>query len=76
MRRVLPISLNSPLSLITTPKSLPKSTEVLQEGNIITIEPGIYIEGNFGVRIEDMLYVTEDGAENLVRLSKELIILP
>lgn len=53
-----------------------KATDVLQPGNIITIEPGIYLEGKFGVRIEDMLYITESTAENLVKLPKELITLP
>ncbi len=57
------------------PTVSPRSTETLQPGNVITIEPGIYLPGKFGVRIEDMLYVTEVGAENLVTLPKELIIL-
>lgn len=57
------------------PTVSPRSTEILQPGNVITIEPGIYLPGKFGVRIEDMLYVTEDGAENLVTLPKELIVL-
>lgn len=48
---------------------------LLQSGNVVTVEPGIYIPGSFGVRIEDMLYVTEDGAENFVTLPKELMIL-
>ena len=48
---------------------------LLQPGNVVTVEPGIYLPGSFGVRIEDMLYVTEDGAENFVTLPKELMIL-
>ncbi len=47
--------------------------DVLHPGEIITIEPGIYIEGKYGCRIEDMLYLTEDGKENLTRCPKELI---
>ncbi len=46
---------------------------VLQVGEIITIEPGIYIEGKYGCRIEDMLYIKEDGKENLTNCPKELI---
>ena len=57
------------------PTVSPRSTETLQPGNVITIEPGIYLPGKFGVRIEDMLYITEDSAENLVTLPKELIVL-
>ncbi len=57
------------------PTVSPRSTEILQSGNVITIEPGIYLPGKFGVRIEDMLYITEETSENLVNLSKELVIL-
>jgi len=53
----------------------PKSDDVLVSGNVVTIEPGIYIESKFGVRIEDTLFVTEDGSENFVTLKKDLIVL-
>lgn len=49
--------------------------KVLVEGNVITNEPGIYIENEFGVRIEDMLLVTKTGSKNLTRLEKSLIIV-
>ena len=52
-----------------------RSKEILKAGMIITDEPGIYLPGKFGVRIEDMLCVTADGYENFVSLPKELIIL-
>ena len=48
---------------------------LLEEGNIITIEPGIYMPGKFGVRIEDMLEVTADGYVNLTAAEKKLIII-
>ncbi|NLL03918.1 MAG: aminopeptidase P family protein [Clostridiales bacterium] len=51
------------------------STEILQAGNIITIEPGIYIENSFGVRIEDMLFVKHGGSENLTNAPKALMVL-
>ena len=42
-------------------------------GNVVTVEPGIYMEGLYGCRIEDMLAVTDDGAVNLTNCTKELI---
>lgn len=52
-----------------------KSETVLQSGMVITDEPGIYIPDKFGVRIEDMLFVTDSGCKNFVTLPKELIIV-
>lgn len=48
---------------------------VLCPGHVITDEPGIYIDGEFGVRTEDMLFVTENGVINPVKCEKTLIIL-
>jgi Xaa-Pro dipeptidase len=49
--------------------------ELAKEGMIFSIEPGIYLEGNFGVRIEDLVLVTEDGVKVLNSYSKELEII-
>lgn len=49
--------------------------EILLPGTVMTVEPGIYIENKFGVRIEDMVYVTEDSCENLTKSPKNLIII-
>lgn len=53
----------------------PKSTAMLRSGNVVTDEPGIYIPGKFGVRIEDMALITENGCKNLTKAPKELIII-
>lgn len=57
------------------PNLSPTSRQVLREGNVITCEPGIYIPKKFGVRIEDMLFVTENGSKNLTKTQKNLIII-
>ncbi|MBQ6093020.1 MAG: aminopeptidase P family protein, partial [Clostridia bacterium] len=54
----------------------PRCDAVLQPGNVVTVEPGIYIPGSCGVRIEDMALITEAGFENLAVYPKELIVLP
>ena len=42
-------------------------------GNVVTVEPGVYLAGRFGIRIEDDAIVTEGGIENPVRFTKELL---
>lgn len=58
-----------------TPNLGPNSKSILTVGNVVTVEPGIYIENKFGVRIEDMVYVTENGCVNLTNATKQLLIL-
>ncbi len=50
-------------------------TEILQPGMVITIEPGIYVPGSGGVRIEDMVVVTQRGCEVLTPATKQLVAL-
>lgn len=47
----------------------------LKKGMVVTIEPGIYLSGRFGVRIEDMILITESGYKNFTKCSKELICI-
>ncbi|MDI1474146.1 M24 family metallopeptidase [Streptococcus taonis] len=51
------------------------STEVIKSGMVLTDEPGIYIEGKYGVRIEDDILITETGCELLTLAPKELIVI-
>lgn len=57
------------------PTVSPACETILEEGMVITIEPGIYIKDNFGVRIEDTVVVTDNGYRSFATLSKELTIL-
>ncbi len=53
-----------------------ENTRILEEGMAFTIEPGIYLPGQFGVRIEDDLHVTADGSHILTAFPKELQVIP
>ena len=57
------------------PNASPMEERVLPKGAVISAEPGIYLPGKYGVRIEDLLYLTDSGCENLTKSPKELIIL-
>jgi Xaa-Pro aminopeptidase len=51
------------------------SKEPLRAGNVVTIEPGVYLPGRVGVRIEDLVAVTDAGADVLTGLPKELTVI-
>ncbi len=63
------------LEIHELPRIAPKSGDILAEGNVITIEPGIYLPKKFGVRIEDTLVVRQNGYDVLTGSPKELIEL-
>jgi Xaa-Pro aminopeptidase len=49
------------------------STDVLRAGNVVSVEPGVYLAGLGGIRIEDLVIVLEDGADVLTPFTKELV---
>jgi Xaa-Pro aminopeptidase len=61
------------LQIHEAPTLRPESADVLEAGNVVSVEPGIYLPREAGVRIEDLVLVTEDGRERLTQFTKELI---
>lgn len=55
------------------PALSPNCDRILVPGNIVTVEPGIYIPGKYGTRIEDMVLICENGIKNFTKSPKELI---
>ena len=56
------------------PRLSPRSTDDLLVGDVVSVEPGVYVPGEYGIRIEDLVVVEEDGARNLCSRPKELVI--
>lgn len=63
------------LEIHEKPNASPNYKLPLSEGAVVTVEPGIYIAGKFGVRIEDFVILTENGCDNITKFDKNLISL-
>jgi Xaa-Pro aminopeptidase len=61
------------LEIHELPRVAASQNEILEPGMVITIEPGVYFPGRWGIRIEDMVAVTENGFEVLTPTSKEFL---
>jgi Xaa-Pro aminopeptidase len=63
------------LEVHEAPRLGASSEDVLEQGNCVTIEPGVYVPGRFGVRIEDLAVVGADGCEVMTSIPRELITI-
>ncbi|MDX1389634.1 MAG: M24 family metallopeptidase, partial [Acidobacteriota bacterium] len=63
------------LEVHEAPRIYARSDDVLQAGSVVTVEPGVYLPGRGGIRIEDDVVVEEGGARVLTRFSRELVEL-
>jgi len=63
------------LEVHEAPRLSPRSGDTLAAGEVVTVEPGVYLPGELGVRIEDMVVVTDDGCRNLSSLDKRLTLV-
>jgi Xaa-Pro aminopeptidase len=61
------------LEVHEAPRLSRRSEDDLRAGNVVTVEPGVYLPGRFGVRIEDLVVATDNGCEVLTGVSKRLI---
>ena len=63
------------LDIHESPSFSPLCNEIIKPGMVLSVEPGIYIPDNYGVRIEDLVVITGKGIKNLTKSNKSLIIL-
>ncbi len=63
------------LEIHESPNFSPRETNKIPGNSVLSVEPGIYIEGKYGVRIEDIVILTENGYKNLTNSTKDIIII-
>lgn len=63
------------MNIHETPNAAPSSKHIFKQNMIVTVEPGIYLPDEFGVRIEDFVIIKENGCENMTLAKKNLICL-
>jgi Xaa-Pro aminopeptidase len=63
------------LEVHEAPRLGQRSEDELEAGDVVSVEPGVYVPGRFGVRIEDLVFITEEGCRNLSSLPKELRVV-
>ncbi len=63
------------LEIHEEPRASARSEDIFVPGHLITAEPGVYLEGKYGVRIEDLILVTETGCDDLTNSDKSLLEL-
>ena len=63
------------LDIHESPYLSQKSEDILEENTVVTVEPGLYFEKEFGIRIEDLIIVNKTSVINLTKSSKNIIIL-
>jgi Xaa-Pro aminopeptidase len=63
------------LQVHEAPRLAPSGEGTLAAGQAVTVEPGVYVPGRFGVRIEDLVIVGEDRPQVLTSIPKELVVV-
>ena len=63
------------LEIHESPNAAPGEERIMPVGAVVSAEPGIYLPGRFGVRIEDVIVLSETGCRDLTKSPKELIVL-
>jgi Xaa-Pro aminopeptidase len=63
------------LSIHENPRLRPNSKDILLENMVFTIEPGIYLSNQYGIRIEDLVVLRKDGPEILTKTTKEIVVI-
>jgi len=55
------------------PTLSPRSDDILQKAMVVTVEPGVYLPGKFGIRLEDMVVITDNSCQRITNIAKEAI---